>query len=60
MKANEEIRQYARSKKVYLWEVAEKYPISEPQFIRWMRHEFSEQEKQRILSLIDEIANERR
>lgn len=53
---NSEIRNYAKEKRVYLYEVAEKLGLSEASMSRKMRYAFNDEEKRRIFSIIDEIA----
>ena len=53
---NNEIRAKAKEKSVKLWQIADALKISEPTITRKLRHELSEEEKQKILALIDEIA----
>ncbi|WP_273477108.1 hypothetical protein [Faecalicoccus acidiformans] len=59
-KRNLKIREKAKETKVYLWEVADKLGISECHFVRKLRYELPEEEKEKILSIIDEIVRERR
>ena len=54
---NERIRQYARSRKVKLWQVAEKMGIFDSMLSKKLRHELSAKETEKILAIIDEIAN---
>lgn len=56
MKSNQIIRDYARSKGVYLYEVAEVLNISEPTITRRLRVEMSDDEKRDIIAIIDRIA----
>lgn len=56
---NEIIKQYAASKKVFLWEVAAKFGVSDSHFSRRLRKEFTPEEKARALKYIDEIAADR-
>ena len=55
---NQEIRKYAKSKNINLWEIAKYLNISEPTMTRKLRVELSEEEKQKIFKIIDELANE--
>lgn len=57
---NQDIRTAAKTKSVFLWEVAERLNISEPTMTRKLRRELPAEEKQRIFSLIDEIAEEKK
>lgn len=53
---NNEIRTKAKEKSVKLWQLADELKISEPTMSRKLRHELPEEEKNKILALIDEIA----
>lgn len=57
-KANEYIRNTARAKGVRLWEVAARLPLSDANFSRKLRRELPDEERERILRIIDEIAAE--
>lgn len=59
MKANTDIRDYAKIKGVFLWEIAEKVGISEPTITRRLRRELPITEKKRFFETIDEIAAEK-
>jgi len=52
---NQEVREAAKAKNIQLWAVAEVLGISEASMTRKMRRELPEEEKQRILSLIDTL-----
>lgn len=56
MLCNTDIRTAAKQNGVRLWEVAERLNVSEPTITRKLRRELPNEEKQRIFSLIDEIA----
>lgn len=60
MLCNTDIRTSAKDNCVFLWEVAARLKISEPTMTRKLRRELSAEEKQRIFSLIDEIAAEKK
>ena len=55
-KRNIDIRNYAKSKGIRLWQIAEGLGILENYFSCKLRHELPEEEKQKILAIIDEIA----
>lgn len=56
---NIDIRQYALEKRVKLWEVSEKMGYShESAFSRVLRHELTEDKKQQIRAIIDELSVE--
>jgi hypothetical protein len=42
-----------------LWEVAEKYGVNDGNFSRKLRRELPAEEKQKIISIIDQISLER-
>ena len=56
---NREVRAYAIEKGVLLWKVAEAIGISDSSFSRKLRRELPEEERERILAIIDQIAAER-
>ncbi len=58
--ANKEIKEAAKRAGIYLWQVANAYGISDGNFSRKLREEFSEVEKEKILSIIDRLAHEKR
>lgn len=60
MKTNQDVRYYAKVHKVLLWECAEKLGMADTTFSKKMRKEFSEKEKQKIISIIDEIVANRK
>ncbi len=53
---NMDLRQKAKEKGVFFWQVAAEMGISEPTMTRRLRFELSEQEKQRFLSVIDKLS----
>lgn len=55
-KANSEIRDYAKSHGVHLWEIAEMLGIWDSNFTRKLRRELPAEEQQHIVALIDKIA----
>lgn len=57
--ANGEIRKAAKSKGVKLWEVAEALGTSDAAFSRKLRRELPSEERERVLSIIDQLAAER-
>lgn len=54
--SNLDVRTIAKENGVRLWEIADKLGISEPTITRKLRRELPADEKQKILSIIDEIA----
>ena len=59
MLANSDIRSTAKTKGVRLWEIAEFLNVSDPTMTRMLRRELPNEEKQRFLSIIEEIASKR-
>ena len=53
---NEDIKKYAKSKDVRFWRVAEKLGTSDSGFSRRIRYEFSNEKKQEIKKIIDDLA----
>lgn len=58
--ANLEIRNRAKEAKVKLWEIAERLSLQDSNFSKKLRRELPEEERDRILAIIDQIAAERR
>ena len=58
--ANLEIRNRAKASGVKLWEIAYRYGLNDGNFSRKLRRELPEDERDRILAIIDQIAAERR
>lgn len=58
MRANLDIRAKAKGAGVMLWEIADKLGIIDSNFSRKLRHELPQAEKDRIFSIIEEIAKE--
>ncbi len=56
---NRDIREYAKSKAVFLWQIADKLNINDGNFSRKLRKELSDAESSKIIRYIDEIANEK-
>lgn len=59
MLENNDIRTTAKERGVRLWEIAEVLKVSDPTMTRKLRRELPADEKQRILTIIDEIAREK-
>ena len=58
MKENLEVRRAAKEAKVPLWKVAAGVGISEPTLIRWLRFPLPAEKEQRIMTAIQELAEE--
>lgn len=56
MLANEKVRAHAKKKSVKLWQLAAALNINDGNLSRKLRFELPEDEQQRLLSIIDEIA----
>lgn len=58
MLCNQEVRLYAKSSGVRLWQIAEALEIWEATLSRKLRHELPTEEKNKILGIIDTLAQE--
>lgn len=56
MNRNLDVRNYAKKKSVYLYEVAEVLNISEPTIMRWLRADLSDERKSELFKAIDTVA----
>lgn len=56
---NKEIREAAKKKGVMLWQLAEALGIQDSGLSRKLRHELPEQEKEKMLLVIDKLSLER-
>ena len=56
MKANMKIREKARNNGVRLWQIADALGIQESLFSKNLRKELTEEEQEKILSIIDDLA----
>ncbi len=55
---NSDIRNYAKERGVYLWEISERLGYAhETAFSRVLRHELTEDKKAEIRKIVDELAN---
>lgn len=57
---NEIIKRRIREVGLYQYQIAKEIGISEPQFIRWLRYELTDEKKQIIYEAIDKLVTERR
>ena len=53
---NAKIREAAKRAGVYLWEVAERWGCNDGNFSRKLRRELPEDEQEKILAIIEEVA----
>ena len=51
-----EIRQYILDNGILLWKVADKLGMSDGNFSRKLRHNFSEEDYNKIVSAVDELS----
>lgn len=56
---NAEIKNKLKQAKIFQWQLADKLVISEMSLVRKLRYELSEEEKQKILTAIDELVTEK-
>lgn len=56
--ANVQIREAAKASGIRLWQVAERYGLSDGNFSRKLRRELPQQERDKILGIINQLANE--
>ena len=56
---NKEIRSAAKNAGIRLWEVATAYGINDGNFSRKLRQELPQEEKEKILAIIDRLAQEK-
>ena len=59
MLENQDIRNTAKEKGVNLWEIAEYLKIRDPTMTRRLRRELPQSKKNRILEIIDTIAQQK-
>lgn len=59
MRANVDIREAAKKAGVCLWEVAEAYGMNDGNFSRKLRKELPQEKKEKILEIIDRLAQEK-
>lgn len=56
---NNDIKEAAKRAGIRLWQVAAAYGVNDGNFSRKLRKEFPPEEKQRILEIIDRLAQEK-
>ena len=56
--SNQDVRQAATNANVRLWQIAEALGIADFNFSRKLRHELPAEEKEKIFSIIQELAQE--
>jgi hypothetical protein len=55
---NEKLRLYAASKNVKLWQVGERFGLSDVAFSKKLRHELSKEDADKFRGFVDEIASD--
>ena len=55
---NKDVKDYFKSKGVPMWRAAERLGIADSNFSRMLRYEISEEKKDEIFKIIDELAAE--
>lgn len=58
METNKEIRDAAKKNGIKLWKIADRIGIRDNEFSRKLRYELSNPEKEKIIRIIDELAEE--
>ena len=56
MKANLKLKEYAKKKKVFLWQLADELGVSVETLNRRTRHELPENTQKEYMKLIDKVA----
>lgn len=59
LKKNIRFRQYAKTRKIPLWQVAEKYGITETKLCVLLRHELPEETQDELINVVNKIIEER-
>lgn len=57
--SNKDIRAAAKEAGVFLWQIAAKYGINDGNFSRKLRQELPPEEKEKVLGIIEALAQER-
>lgn len=56
--SNNELKYYAQCRGVRLWQVAEKFGVTDASFSRKLRKKFSKEDAEKFKLYVDEIASE--
>lgn len=59
MQANMDIREKAKQAGVRLWEVADAFGLNDGNFSRKLRKELSKEDREKVLTIIDRLAQEK-
>lgn len=54
-RANQDLHEYAKKNNVCMWEIADKYGITNSTLCVKMRKEFSQEQKEVFMRIVDEI-----
>ena len=57
--SNKEIRAIMKQEKIFIWQIAEVLSLHETTMIKRFRTEMTDEQKQQVLSAIEEIKSER-
>ncbi len=60
IRANAELRDYAKVNGVFLWQIGEKINYRDDRFSRKLRTELTPHERNKLMAIVDEIAVEQR
>ena len=60
VRANEELRDYAKKNGVFLWQIGEKIHLRDGNFSRKLRTELTPRERNKLIAIVDLIAVEQR
>lgn len=58
VRANQDIRKAAQEKRVFLWQIADRYQISDTSFTKMLRKELPSEKKKQIMSIINDLARQ--
>lgn len=56
--ANKLVRETAKARGIKLWQIAERIPLADSNFSRHLRRELPDEERERILGIIEQLASE--
>ena len=57
-RSNEDIRQAAKKKGIFFWQIADKLGISESTLYRKLRYKLPKNERKKIMDIIEELSKE--
>lgn len=53
--ANQDLRDLMKKNRVYIWEIAQEYGCAESTFIKKLRFELTQEEKEKIVEIINKL-----